>query len=279
VNAVIEVNGLRKAYLSNLAVADVSFEVNRGEVFGLLGPNGAGKTTTVEILEGLRRRTSGTVSVLGIDPAHGGRAWRDRIGIVLQSSADHANWKVGELAGMMARYFSRPMPVLEALATVGLEDRVNQTIGALSGGTRRRLDVALGIIGRPDVLFLDEPTTGLDPEVRRQFWRMVRKLSEDGTSILLTTHYLDEAEHLADRVGVLRGGVIAEIATPALLGSAESSSTVSWLHKGELRTISTLDVAKTLQELEKQFGGDLPNLEVRRPSLEERYLRLIGEES
>jgi ABC-2 type transport system ATP-binding protein len=278
-NAAIEVNSLRKAYLSKLAVADVSFEVNRGEIFGLLGPNGAGKTTTVEILEGLRHRTGGTVSVLGTDPARGNRAWRDRIGIVLQSSADHANWKVGELAGMLAAYFSNPMPVLEALETVGLADRVNETIGALSGGTRRRLDVALGIIGRPEVLFLDEPTTGLDPEVRRQFWRMVRKLSEDGTTILLTTHYLDEAEHLADRVGVLRGGVIAEIATPALLGSTEPTATVSWLHLGEVRTVNTLDVTKTLQELEKQFGGDLTNLEVRRPSLEERYLRLIGEEA
>ena len=278
-NAVIEVSGLRKAYLGNLAVADVSFEVSRGEVFGLLGPNGAGKTTTVEILEGLRHRSGGQVCVLGTDPEHGGRGWRDRIGIVLQSSWDHANWKVGELAAVMAGYFSRPMPVHEALAAVGLADRVNATVRSRSGGMRRRLDVALGIIGRPEVLFLDEPTTGLDPEVRRGFWRMVRKLSDDGTTILLTTHYLDEAEHLAHRVGVLRGGVIAEIAAPALLGSTDAGTTVSWLHSGEVRTISTLDVAKTLAELEKQFGGEVPHLEVRRPSLEERYLRLIGEES
>ncbi len=278
-NPVIEVSGLRKAYLGKTAVADVSFEVSRGEVFGLLGPNGAGKTTTVEILEGLRRRSGGAVTVLGTDPQRANRAWRDRIGIVLQTAGDHANWKVAELAGQMAGYFSRSMPVREALEAVGLADRANAPIRSLSGGLRRRLDVALGIIGRPDVLFLDEPTTGLDPEVRHQFWRMLKSLSEGGVTILLTTHYLDEAEHLANRVGVLRNGVIAEIAAPATLGSDGSGTTVSWLHQGEVKSISTLDVAKTLQELEKQFGGMVPNLEVRRPSLEERYLRLIGEES
>ena len=278
-NAVIEVSGLKKAYLGKTAVADVSFQVDRGEVFGLLGPNGAGKTTTVEILEGLRRRTSGSAAVLGTDPQRGGRAWRDRIGIVLQTAGDHSNWKVGELASQMAGYFSRPMPVAEALQAVGLEDRVNSPIRSLSGGLRRRLDVALGIIGRPDVLFLDEPTTGLDPEVRHQFWRMIKGLSDGGVTILLTTHYLDEAEHLAHRVGVLRGGVIAEIAAPAALGSDGAGTTVSWQHEGELKSVSTIDVTKTLQELEKQFGGPVPNLEVRRPSLEERYLRLIGEEA
>jgi len=279
VNPVIEVSGLRKAYLGKSAVADVSFEVSRGEVFGLLGPNGAGKTTTVEILEGLRRRNGGAVTVLGIDPQRATRAWRDRIGIVLQTAGDHANWKVAELAGQVAGYFSRPMPVREALEAVGLADRANAPIRSLSGGLRRRLDVALGIIGRPDVLFLDEPTTGLDPEVRHQFWRMLKSLSEDGVTILLTTHYLDEAEHLANRVGVLRNGVVAEIAAPAALGSDGAGTTVSWLHQGEVKSVSTLDVTKTLQELEKQFGGTVPNLEVRRPSLEERYLRMIGEES
>ncbi len=278
-SAVIEVSGLRKAYLGKQAVADVSFEVNRGEVFGLLGPNGAGKTTTVEILEGLRRRSGGTVSVLGTDPQRGDRSWRDRIGVVLQSAGDHANWKVGELAGQMAACFSRPMPVREALEAVGLADRVNVKIRSLSGGLRRRLDVALGIIGRPEVLFLDEPTTGLDPQVRRQFWRMIKGLSEHGTTILLTTHYLDEAEHLAHRVGVLREGVIADIAAPAVLGSDDACTTVSWLDRGELKTTSTFDVTKTLQELEQEFGGTVPNLEVRRPSLEERYLKLIGEDS
>jgi ABC-2 type transport system ATP-binding protein len=279
VNAVIEVSGLRKAYLGKEAVRDVSFEVHRGEVFGLLGPNGAGKTTTVEILEGLRWRSGGTVTVLGADPGHTGRAWRDRIGIVLQSAWDHMTWRVGELAGQMAAYHSHPMPVHEALEAVGLEDRVNAPIRTLSGGLRRRLDVALGIIGRPEVLFLDEPTTGLDPEVRRQFWRVIKSLSEGGTTILLTTHYLDEAEHLAHRVGVLRNGEIAQIAAPAVLGANGDGSTVSWMQRGEVKTISTLDVSKTIQELEKQFGGPVPNLEVRRPSLEERYLRLIEEGS
>jgi ABC-2 type transport system ATP-binding protein len=279
VNSVIEVSGLRKSYGGKLAVADVSFEVGRGEVFGLLGPNGAGKTTTVEILEGLRHRSGGEVRVLGMDPQRANRTWRDRIGIVLQTHRDHASWKVGELAGQMAMSHSRSMPVAEALEAVGLGDRVNAPIRSLSGGLRRRLDVALGIIGRPDMLFLDEPTTGLDPEVRRQFWQMIRKLSEDGTSILLTTHYLEEAEQLAHRVGVLRNGTIAEIAVPALLGSDGRGSTVSWVQHNEVKKISTLDVVKTIQELEKQFGGPVPNLEVRRPSLEDRYLRLIGEGS
>ena len=275
----IEVSGLRKSYLGQPAVVDVSFEVSRGEIFGLLGPNGAGKTTTVEILEGLRHRSGGEVRVLGTDPGRSGRDWRDRIGIVLQTASDHAAWRVGELAGQMASYFSHPMPVAEALAAVGLDDRVKSLISELSGGLRRRLDVALGIIGRPEVLFLDEPTTGLDPEVRRQFWHMIRKLSQDGTCILLTTHYLDEAEQLADRVGVLIDGTIAEIATPALLGSDGTGSTVSWLQHNQVKRISTVDVVKTIQELEKQFGGPVPNLEVRRPSLEDRYLRLIGGES
>jgi ABC-2 type transport system ATP-binding protein len=278
VNKAIEVSGLRKAYKGTVAVADVSFEVDAGEVFGLLGPNGAGKTTTVEILEGLRHRTGGSLAVLGSDPVKGGRAWRDRIGIVLQGSGDHPNWRVGELARQVAGYFSRPMPVTEALAAVGLEGRAKTPVRELSGGLRRRLDVALGIIGRPEVLFLDEPTTGLDPEARRQFWQLVRDLSADGTTILLTTHYLEEAEFLASRVGVLRDGRIVETSVPAQLGSRTKDTTVSWMQRGEMKTISTEDVARTLRELEAQFGGEVPQLEVRRPSLEERYLRLIGGE-
>jgi len=228
----IQVKGLKKSYGDVHAVRGLDLEIAQGEIFSLLGPNGAGKTTTVEILEGFRTRDSGTVSVLGFDPqtrGHESRLWRDRIGIVLQSSADAGDLTVLETIDHFSGYYSNPRSVDEVIHSVGLVEKENALIRNLSGGQRRRLDVALGIIGNPELLFLDEPTTGFDPEARRSFWGLIQALRSDGTTIVLTTHYLDEAEALADRVAVINNGVIIEVSTPAELGGrATSQATVAW---------------------------------------------------
>ncbi|GGM61022.1 ABC transporter [Longimycelium tulufanense] len=276
---VVEVEGLVKRYGRKTAVDGVSFRIAPGEVFGLLGPNGAGKTTIVQILAGLRQRGSGQVSVLGRDPAKPRRAWRDRIGVVPQSTNDHADWRVGELVGLFGRFFADPLPVSEALAQVGLADEHDQLVRKLSGGQRRRLDVAIGVVGRPELLFLDEPTTGFDPEARREFWRFVRELSGRGTAILLTTHYLDEAEQLADRVCVLDRGVIRQLATPAELGAHRDDAVVSWTGPAGPEQVRTDDVNAVLRGLVDRFGWQVQDLQVRRLSLEERYLDLIGRSS
>ncbi|MFF4365422.1 ABC transporter ATP-binding protein [Streptomyces sp. NPDC001594] len=271
----IRTSGLHKAYGTHVAVGSVDLEVRRGEVFGVLGPNGAGKTTTIEILEGFRHRSGGSVSVLGEDPGQAGRAWRNRIGIVQQSGTDHDGWRVGELVEQIGLCYSDPLPVREALELVDLADRPQALLGSLSGGQRRRLDLALAVVGRPELLFLDEPTTGLDPQARRDCWAMIERLRDEGTTVLLTTHYLDEAERLADRVAVLAAGRVREVAPPAELGGGDAGTEVSWREGGRTRTVTTTEVGPVLEDLRARLGTDVPGLEIRRPSLESRYLRLI----
>ena len=271
----IQVRVLRKSYGTTTAVDGVDLDVARGEVFALLGPNGAGKTTTVEILEGYRRRDGGTATVLGEDPAEAGRRWRARIGIVLQLTAE-PELTVAEMVGQFASYYPRPRDPGEVIELVGLTGHEGRRAHQLSGGQRRRLDVAVGIVGRPEVLFLDEPTTGFDPEARRQFWDLIRRLAGDGTTILLTTHYLGEAEALADRVAVLAAGRMVALGEPATLGGrAASDAQVSWDTPDRRRTVSTAEPARVVVELVAQVG-DLPGLTVTRPSLEDVYLELIG---
>jgi ABC-2 type transport system ATP-binding protein len=275
---VIEVNGLRKTYGSHAAVSGIDLRITQGEVFALLGPNGAGKTTTVEILEGHRRRDAGAVRVLGQDPATGGRAWRARIGIVLQSATDAADLTVAETVRHIAGLYPRPRPAAEVIALVGLSDQARVKVRALSGGQRRRLDVALGIVGRPEVLFLDEPTTGFDPQARQQFWQLIRTLAAEGTTILLTTHYLDEAEALADRLAVIAAGTVVAEGTPATLGGrAGAGVTVGWAGPDGRQTEQTADPGAVIARL-TAAGVDLATLTVTRPSLEETYLDLIGEQ-
>jgi len=272
----IEVHGLRKSYGSRTAVHGIDLRVPRGEVFALLGPNGAGKTTTAEILEGHRRRDAGEVRVLGVDPEGAGPDWRARIGIVLQSANDVADLTVAEAVRHIGGLYPRPRGTAEAIGLVGLQDRARSKVRTLSGGQRRRLDVALGIVGRPEVLFLDEPTTGFDPEARRRFWDLVRTLAAEGTTILLTTHYLDEAEALADRLAVLAGGAIVAEGTPATLGDrAAAGTTVSWNGPNGRQTELTADPAAVIARL-SAAGADLFTLTVTRPSLEDTYLALIG---
>jgi ABC-2 type transport system ATP-binding protein len=276
-DSVIQVRGLRKSYGTTTAIDGVDLDVTRGEVFALLGPNGAGKTTAVEILEGYRRRDGGTATVLSEDPAEAGRnrRWRARIGIVLQLTTE-PELTVAEMVGQFASYYPRPRDPGEVIALVGLAGLEGRRAHQLSGGQQRRLDVALGIVGRPEVLFLDEPTTGFDPEARRQFWDLIRQLAGDGTTILLTTHYLQEAEALADRVGVLAAGKIVALGEPATLGGrAVADAQVSWDTPGGRRTVSTTEPAKAVVQLAAQYG-DLPRLTVTRPSLEDIYLELIG---
>jgi ABC-2 type transport system ATP-binding protein len=276
----IKVEGLRKSYGSLEVVKNLSLTIEDGEIFAILGPNGAGKTTTVETLEGFRTADSGLVSVLGTDPAiKGGEAlaWRNRIGIVLQSSNDTLELSPREALSHFASYYSNPRDVEEVIALVGLEDKADDRARTLSGGQRRRLDVGLGIIGRPELLFLDEPTTGFDPEARRAFWVLIRKLKEEGTTILLTTHYLDEAEALADRVAVMNHGEIIEVSTPALLGGrADAHATVSWSEGGIAKSAVTDTPTEFVKKLATQFGGEVPELSVHRPTLEDIYLSMIG---
>jgi ABC-2 type transport system ATP-binding protein len=278
---VIEVRGLRKSYASFEAVCGIDLSIAKGEIFSLLGPNGAGKTTTVEILEGFRTRNAGEVKVLGFDPATQGRAsreWRNRIGIVLQSTSDAGDLTVSETISHFAGYYSHPRNPKEVISAVGLEDKAKDLIRNLSGGQRRRLDVALGIIGSPELLFLDEPTTGFDPEARRAFWSLIDGLRNDGTTIVLTTHYLDEAEALADRVAVINHGQIIEVSTPTQLGGRSTSKAlVQWRDNGELKSEETENPTALVSSLTTQFSGEIPELSVSRPSLEDIYLKMIGQ--
>ncbi len=278
---VIEVRGLRKSYASFEAVCGIDLTISKGEIFSLLGPNGAGKTTTVEILEGFRTRNAGEVKVLGFDPATQGRAsreWRNRIGIVLQSTSDAGDLTVSETISHFAGYYSRPRNPEEVISAVGLDNKAKDLIRNLSGGQRRRLDVALGIIGSPELLFLDEPTTGFDPEARRAFWSLIDGLRNDGTTIVLTTHYLDEAEALADRVAVINHGQIIEVSTPTQLGGRSSSKAlVQWRDNGELKSEETENPTALVSSLTTQFSGEIPELSVSRPSLEDIYLKMIGQ--
>jgi len=275
----VQAEGLRKWYGDVAAVVGIDLDIRRGEVFALLGPNGAGKTTTVEILEGYRRRDGGTVAVLGRDPASGGRPWRARIGIVLQqaSEAEATELTVREMVRHFACFYPRPRDPDEVIELVGLTAKARNRIHQLSGGQVRRLDVALGIVGGPELLFLDEPTTGFDPEARRNFWDLIRAMQSGGTTILLTTHYLDEAEALADRVAVISGGQIVATGAPASLGGrATATATVRWQDgdgPGQVRTDSP---TRVIGELAERYGGEVPGLTVTRPTLEDVYLELIG---
>ena len=277
---VIEVKGLKKSYGQVHAVRGVDLSIPAGEIFALLGPNGAGKTTTVEILEGFRSRDAGQISILGFDPqtqGHAARQWRDRIGIVLQSAADAGDLTVIEAVEHFRGYYSKPRNTDEVIAAVGLENKTGALIRNLSGGQRRRLDVALGIIGSPELLFLDEPTTGFDPEARRAFWALIEQLRGDGTTILLTTHYLDEAEALADRVAVINNGLIVEVSTPAELGGrATSKALISWRDGSQVKSEESDNPTSVVTRLTAQFGGEIPELTVTRPSLEDIYLKMIG---
>jgi ABC-2 type transport system ATP-binding protein len=273
----ITIRGLRKTYAARPAVDGLDLDIHPGEVFALLGPNGAGKTTTVEILEGFRHRDEGEVTVLGTDPQGAGLAWRDRIGIVLQSSGGLDLLTPREAVATTAKAYSRSRDVDDVLAAVGLEAKADTRVVGLSGGQRRRLDVALGIVGRPELLFLDEPTTGFDPQARRDFWELIRSLSGEGTTILLTTHYLDEAEQLADRVGVVAAGRLLALDTPAALGGRGAErATVSWEEDGERRTVRTATPTADVAALAARFPGEVPGLTVTRPSLEDTYLSLIA---
>ena len=273
----VRVEGLRKRYGDTSAVDGVELEIGRGEVFALLGPNGAGKTTTVEILEGFRQRDGGVAEVLGEDPGRAGRAWRARIGIVLQLAAAGPELTVREMIRHFAGFYPRPRDPDEVIALVGLDEQAGKRISALSGGQARRVDVALGIVGRPELLFLDEPTTGFDPGARRQFWELVRALAAEGVTILLTTHYLEEAEALAGRLAVLAGGRVVATGTPAALGGTNRPSRVSWDSADGHRTVQTPTPAKVVADLARQAGGEVPGLTVTRPTLEDTYLELIGD--
>ena len=266
-----------KAYDSLHAVDGLDLDIHAGEVFALLGPNGAGKTTTVEILEGFRDRDEGEVSVLGTDPHRAPRRWRDRIGIVLQTSGGLDLLTPREVLSSTARAYRTPRRVDEVLDAVGLAEKADDRVVGLSGGQRRRLDVGLGIVGDPELLFLDEPTTGFDPQARREFWELIRSLATGGTTILLTTHYLDEAEHLADRVGVIAGGRLLALDTPANLGGRRrEQATVTWEEEGARRSIRTDSPTAEVARLAARFPAEVPELTVTRPSLEDTYLGLIS---
>ncbi|MFV0634072.1 ABC transporter ATP-binding protein [Demequina sp.] len=272
----IAVTGLRKTYGDNHAVNGLDLEVRRGEVFALLGPNGAGKSTTVEILEGFRRRTAGDVEVLGVDPAHATRAWRERVGLMLQNTSGQSFLTARETLVHASKLYPSPRDVDETLAAVGLTAKADEKPQKLSGGQRRRLDVAVAVIGRPELVFLDEPTTGFDPEARRQFWDMISALKDDGTTVVLTTHYLDEAERLADRIGIIAAGALVALDTPSGLRSRATTTQVSWLDHGEHRTEDTATPGEFLRTLLAAHDGEVPGLEVRRASLEDVYLDLVG---
>jgi ABC-2 type transport system ATP-binding protein len=273
----VAVSDLHKSYGSFEALRGISFEIETGEVFGLLGPNGAGKTTTVEILEGYRRPDGGSVSVLGADPQTAGLDWRERIGVVLQSSAMYQNLSVVESLALFAGYYERPRDVEQVVEIVGLAEKRDARVRTLSGGQKRRLDLGLGLIGDPEILFLDEPTTGFDPAARRASWEMIRSLRSLGKTVLLTTHYLDEAEQLSDRVAVLREGRIAAIGRPSDLSGSAPATEIRYRRDGEEVVVSTHEPTRVLHELTSQAlaeGRELEDLRVRRPSLEEVYLAL-----
>jgi ABC-2 type transport system ATP-binding protein len=273
----ISVRELRKSYGPHEAVRGISFQIAQGEVFGLLGPNGAGKTTTVEILEGYRERDAGDVEVLGFDPAGAARGFRERIGVVLQQSQLWANLTVAETHRMFAGYYERPRDVDEVIDLVGLRDKRDARVKTLSGGQKRRLDLGVALVGDPDLIFLDEPTTGFDPAARRAAWEMIRSLRSLGKTILLTTHYLDEAEQLADRVAVLREGLIVLEGTPAALTGDTKETEVRYRENGRELVIRTQEPTRVLHELTAKAvaeGRELEGLTVRRPTLEDVYLSI-----
>ena len=282
---VIDVRDLRMRYGSKDVLDGVTFSAQRGEVLALLGPNGAGKTTTIEILEGFRMRSAGDARVLGVDPAAGGERWRARLGVVLQSWRDHGKWRVHELLHHLGTYYSdystariqRPWPADELIEVVGLTPQRNTRIAHLSGGQRRRLDVAIGIVGRPELLFLDEPTAGFDPSARREFHELVHRLTDvDDTTILLTTHDLDEAEKLADRIVILAGGrIIADGSADQLSRQVEGESEIRWTRDGARFVHAAADATAFVRELFKQYGEGIADLEIRRASLEDTYMTMV----
>ena len=277
----IEVSGLRKAYGNLEAVREVDFAIEEGEVFGLLGPNGAGKTTTVEILEGYRKRDAGEVRVLGHDPERPGQDFRERIGVVLQQSEMWPNLTVRETHAIFAGYYRAPRDVDEVVALVGLREKAGARVKTLSGGQKRRLDLGIALIGDPDLVFLDEPTTGFDPQARRAAWEMIRSLRSLGKTVLLTTHYLDEAEQLSDRVAVMREGRIVRVGTPRELTTTDLQTEIRYRRDGEEVLVQTDEPTRVLAELTSAAvarGEELDGLQVRRPSLEEVYLALTADE-
>jgi len=275
---VISARGVGKSYDDRPVLAGLDLEITKGEIFALLGPNGAGKTTTVEILEGYRRADAGELHVLGRDPVDGGADFRSRIGIVLQHTTAFEQSTVAETVDMFAVLYPDPMAVADAVDLVDLTPQADQLAANLSGGQRRRMEVACGLVGRPEVLFLDEPTTGLDPEARRRMWEIIAAVKDHGTTVLLTTHYLDEAEALADRIGILLGGRLQEVADPTRIGGrSEALATVRFVPPGEADSIviSTEQPATVVADLLARHG-ELPELTVTRPSLEDIYLELIA---
>jgi ABC-2 type transport system ATP-binding protein len=279
--AAITVRDLRKRYGEYEAVRGIDFEVARGEVFGLLGPNGAGKTTTVEILEGYRERSAGEVSVLGHDPAARERALLERVGIVLQGSAFYPNVTVTEAVSQYAKYYPHPRDPAAIVSLVGLEEKADERIKSLSGGQRRRLDLALALVGDPEVIFLDEPTTGFDPAARRIAWKSIETLKELGKTVLLTTHYLDEAQSLSDRVAIIKdGGIVAE-GPPSELSPDSARYRVAYNENGHRVELDTEDPTELLNRLTGEAlerGTRLENLSVSRPTLEDIYLELTAGE-
>ncbi|CAJ1587511.1 ABC transporter ATP-binding protein [[Mycobacterium] wendilense] len=272
----VHVRGLTKSYGDTHAVRGLDLDIGYGEIFAILGPNGAGKSTTIEILEGNRKRDAGQVRVLGEDPGSAGRDWRARIGIVLQEVSDAGMLTVREIMQMFTSCYRTPRDPGEVLELVGLAAVSGSRVRALSGGQRRRLDVALGIVGTPELLFLDEPTTGFDPEARRQFWELIRLLAADGTTILLTTHYLEEAAALADRVAVIAAGRVVAVDSPArLTAHVDTAATVRW-EDGDVVHVERTDRPTYLIRQRSRYGDELANLTVTRPTLEDAYLQLIG---
>jgi ABC-2 type transport system ATP-binding protein len=277
----IRVEGLRKRYGAYEALRGIDFAIEAGEVFGMLGPNGAGKTTTVEILEGYRPFDAGTVEVLGSDPQRAGREWRERIGVVLQHSQLWPNLTVRETLAMFAGYYAQPRNVDEVIELVGLAEKRDARVKSLSGGQKRRVDLGLALAGDPELVFLDEPTTGFDPQARRAAWELIRSLRGLGKTILLTTHYLDEAQNLADRVAVLVDGEIVRLGTPDELMRDARETEVRWREDGETHVVRTEEPTKVVHELTGRAltdGREVEGLEIRRATLEDVYLELVGDE-
>src|SRR5438876_9539951 len=280
-SSAVIVEGLTKRYGTVEALRGISFDIRTGEIFGLLGPNGAGKTTTVEILEGYRRRDAGEISVLGHDPQRPGPSFRQRIGVVLQQSQLWPNLTVLEVHAVFAGYYAQPRDVDEVIDLVGLHEKRDARVKTLSGGQKRRLDLGIALVGDPDLVFLDEPTTGFDPAARRAAWEMIRSLRSLGKTVLLTTHYLDEAEQLADRVAVMREGMIVRVGTPRELTTGDLEVEIRYRRNGEEVLITTTEPTRVLHELTAEAvarGEELERLEVRRPSLEDVYLALTENE-